>query len=42
MVNIVHMTLKKKIMTLKNLVKMRQMTLIDPKFNLPKSLDTLL
>ena len=34
--------LKKKTTTLKSLIKMRQMTLNDPKFDIKKSLDTLL
>ena len=36
------MTLKNKITTLKNLIEMRQMTLIDPKFDIKKTRDTLL
>ena len=36
------MTLKKKIMTLKSLVEMKQMAVNDPKCDLQKSLDTLL
>ena len=32
---------KNKIMTLKNQIEMRQMTLNDPKFDIKKSLDTL-
>ena len=39
--NIINMTLKNKIMTLKNLIEMRQMRLKDPKFDNEKSLDTL-
>ena len=39
--NIINMTLKNKIMTLKNLIEMRQMSLKDPKFDNEKSLDTL-
>ena len=35
------MTLKNKTTTLKNLIKMREMTLNDPKFDIKKSLDTL-
>ena len=38
MMNIVNMTLKKKITTLKNLAEMRQMTLNDPKFDIKISL----
>ena len=41
MMNIINTTLKNKIMTLKNLIEMRQMTLNDPKFDIKKSLDTL-
>ena len=39
--NIINMTLKNKITTLKNVIEMRQMTLNDPKFDIKKSLDTL-
>ena len=35
------MTLKNTITTLKNLIKMREMTLNDPKFDIKKSLDTM-
>ena len=42
MTNIIHMTLKNKITILKNLIEMREMTLNDPKFDVSKSLDTLL
>ena len=38
MVNIINMTLKNKMTTLKNLI---EMTLNDPKFGIKKSLDTL-
>ena len=41
MMNIVNMTLKKKITTLKNLDQMRQMTLKEPKLDVEKSLDIL-
>ena len=39
--NFVNMTLKKKVSILKNLNKMSQMTLNDPKFDFKNSLDTL-
>ena len=39
--NIINMTLQIKITTLKNFIEMRQMTLISPKFDIKKSLDTL-
>ena len=42
MVNIINMTLKSKITTQKNLIEMRPMTLNYPKFDIKKSLDTLL
>ena len=35
------MTLKNKIIALKNLIEMKQITLNDPKFDMKKSLDTL-
>ena len=41
MTNIITMTLKNKTTTLKNLIKMREMTLNDPKSHIKKSLDTL-
>ena len=41
MMNIINMTLKNKIGTLKNLIEMRQMTLNDPNFDIKKSSDTL-
>ena len=41
MMNIVNVTLKNKIMTLKKFIEMRQMTLNDPKFDIKKSRDTL-
>ena len=41
MMNIINMTLKNKITTLKNLTEMRQMTLNVPKFDIKKSLDNL-
>ena len=41
MMSIKNMTLKNKIMTLKNLIEMKQMTLNDPKFDIKKLLDTL-
>ena len=37
----INMTLKSKIATLKNLIEMWQMNLNDPKFDIRKSLDTL-
>ena len=37
----VNATLKKKVTTLKNITKMSQMTLTDPKFGLKNLLDTL-
>ena len=37
----VNATLKKKVTTLKNITKMSQMTLTDPKFDLKNLLDTL-
>ena len=40
LMNVVNMTLNKKITTLKNLIGMRQMTLNDPKFDLKISLNT--
>ena len=39
--NIINMTLKNKIIALKNLIEMKQITLNDPKFDMKKSLDTL-
>ena len=36
------MTLKNKITTVKNLFQMKQMTLYDPKFDIKKSLGTLI
>ena len=39
--DIVSMILKKKIMTLKNLVEMKQMTWNYPKFDLQKLLETM-
>ena len=41
MIDTKNMTLKSKIMTLKNLTEKRQMTLNDPKPDIKKSLDTL-
>ena len=41
MMNIVNVTLKNKIMTLKKFIEMRQMTLNYPKFDIKKSRDTL-
>ena len=40
--NIINETLKNKITTLKNFIEMKQMTLNDPKFDIKKSLNTLL
>ena len=40
--NIINIIVKNKITTHKNLIKMRQMTLNDCKFDIKKSLDTLL
>ena len=34
MMNIINMTLKNKITTMKNLIEMKQMTLNDPKFDI--------
>ena len=42
MMNVINMALKNKIMTLKNLIEMKEMTLNDPKFDIKKSLDTLM
>ena len=42
MMNIIQITLKNKIATLKNLIEMMEITLNDPKFGINKSLDTLL
>ena len=42
MMNIIQITLKNKITTLKNLIEVREITLNDPKFGINKSLDTLL
>ena len=41
-IDIINMTLKKKITSLKNLIEMRQITLNDPNFDIKKSLDTLI
>ena len=41
-IDIINMTLKKKITSLKNLIEMRQIALNDPKFDIKKSLDTLI
>ena len=42
MINIVNMTLKNKITTLKNLIEMNQMTVNNPKFDVKKLLDSLI
>ena len=42
MMNIINITLKNKVMTLKNLIEMRQITLNDSKFDIKKLLGTLL
>ena len=42
MINIVNMTLKNKITTLKNLIEMNQMTVTNPKFDVKKLLDSLI
>ena len=39
--NIINMFMKNKIITLTNLIEMKQMTLNDPKFYIKKSLDIL-
>ena len=41
MINIINMSLKNEIMTLKNLIKVRQMALNDRKFGIEKLPDTL-
>ena len=40
--NIIKITLKNKITTRENLIEVRQMIMNDPKFDIKKSLDTLL
>ena len=42
MINIVNMTLKNKITTLKNLIEMNLMTVNNPKFDVKKLLDSLI
>ena len=39
--NIINMTLRNTIMTLKNFIEMKQITVNNPKFDIKKSLDTL-
>ena len=41
-IDIINMTPKKKITSLKNLIEMREITLNDPNFDIKKSLDTLI